>query len=171
MLRSMPLIAKTLTVSRKAVRSTISRKLASWRLKTPSTSKCGKPSFRQKRINIGADISMMQRTIYPPLAEHPKLRQSLTEGEKRVLDTFNDHLPSDWEIYIQPHLNGLRPDFVLLNPNGGIGVFEVKDWDLRAMRYFTRKNQWGHALWAERDGKEFCIQKENPITKVNLYKN
>ena len=113
---------------------------------------------------------MIQRVIYPPLAEHPRLQQSLTEGEKTVLDAFNDHLPSDWEIYIQPHLNGLRPDFVLMNPNGGIGVFEVKDWDLRAMRYFTRKDQWGHALWAEHDGKEFCIQKENPITKVNLYK-
>lgn len=113
---------------------------------------------------------MIQRAIYPPLVEHPRLRQILTEGEKKVLDVFNDHLPSDWEIYIQPHLNGLRPDFVLMNPNGGIGVFEVKDWDLRAMRYFTKKDQWGHTLWAERDGKEFCIQKENPITKVNLYK-
>jgi len=36
---------------------------------------------------------MIQRAIYPPLVEHPKLRQSLTEGEKKVLDAFNDHLP------------------------------------------------------------------------------
>jgi hypothetical protein len=45
------------------------------------------------------------------------------------------YLPIDWEIYVQPHLNGLRPDFVLLNPRIGIAVFEVKDWDLSAMGY------------------------------------
>lgn len=112
-----------------------------------------------------------KRKIYPPLAEHARLRQELTSGEEQVLRLFNQYLPSDWEIYIQPHLNGLRPDFVLLNPNGGIAVFEVKDWNLNAMRYFTKKDQWEHqSLWAEKDGKEFCIQKENPVTKVNLYK-
>lgn len=112
-----------------------------------------------------------ERVIYPPLVEHTKLRQQLTAGEKQVLQLFNQHLPIDWEIYIQPHLNGLRPDFVLLNPKGGIAVFEVKDWNLNAMRYFTKKDHWGHqSLWAKKDGKEFCIQKDNPVTKVNLYK-
>ena len=84
---------------------------------------------------------MQQRIISPPLSEHAELRQQLTTGEKRVLDVFNHELPADWEIYIQPHLNGLRPDFVLINPNGGIGVFEVNDWDLGAMRYFTKEDQ------------------------------
>jgi hypothetical protein len=112
-----------------------------------------------------------ERVIYPPLAEHAKLRQPLTAGEQKVFQMFHQNLPSDWEIYIQPHLNGLRPDFVLLNPKVGIAVFEVKDWNLRAMRYFTKKDRWGHsALWAEKDGKEFCLQNVNPVTQVNLYK-
>lgn len=112
-----------------------------------------------------------ERVIYPPLAEHARLRQGLTAGEEKVFRLFNQYLPIDWEIYIQPHLNGLRPDFVLLNPKGGIVVFEVKDWNLNAMRYFTKKDQWEHqSLWAEKDGREFCIQKDNPVTKVNLYK-
>jgi len=115
-------------------------------------------------------LTMTQRVIYPPVAEHAHLRQQLTEGEAKVLHVFNRQLPVGWEIYIQPHLNGLRPDFVLMNPSGGIAVFEVKDWDLGAMRYFTKKDAFGHALWAERDGKEFCIQKENPVSKVNLYR-
>lgn len=114
---------------------------------------------------------MNRRVIHPPLADLGKLRQGLTAGEQKVLELFNRHLPVSWEIYIQPHLNGLRPDFVLLNPQGGIAVFEVKDWNLSAMRYFTQKDRWGHTgLWAEKDGKEFCIQASNPITKVNLYK-
>ncbi len=95
----------------------------------------------------------------------------MTAGEQKVLELFDRELAPEWEIYIQPHLNGLRPDFVLLNPNVGIAVFEVKDWNLNAMRYFTKKDQWGHdALWAKKDGKEFCIQGQNPVTKVGLYK-
>ncbi len=95
----------------------------------------------------------------------------MTAGEQKVFELFSQSLPIGWEIYIQPHLNGLRPDFVLLNSRGGIAVFEVKDWNLNAMRYFVKKDRWGYdALWAEKDGKEFCIQNQNPVTKVNLYK-
>lgn len=113
----------------------------------------------------------MNRIIHPPLDAHAKLRQPMTDGEQAVLKLFLEHLPSSWEIYIQPHLNGLRPDFVLLNPKAGIAVFEVKDWNLDAMRYFTQKDSSGHvSLWAERDGKSFSIQSNNPITKVSLYK-
>ena len=113
---------------------------------------------------------MTQRVIYPPMAVLNQLRQPLTAGERKVFDLFNRHLPEGWEIYIQPHLNGLRPDFVLLHPNGGIGVFEVKDWDLNAMRYFTQKDEWGHSLWAEKDGQSFCRQEDNPVSKVNQYR-
>jgi hypothetical protein len=111
------------------------------------------------------------RVIYPPLSEHSRLRQKLTTGELLVLKLFHKRLPADWEIYVQPYLNGLRPDFVLLNPRGGIGVFEVKDWNLDAMRYFTKQDATGiKTLWAEKDGKEFCCQRDNPLTKALLYK-
>ncbi|WP_259672131.1 nuclease-related domain-containing DEAD/DEAH box helicase [Rhizobium sp. NZLR8] len=99
-----------------------------------------------------------------------RLRQPLTPGEQAVLDLFMQQLSPEWEIYVQPHLNGLRPDFVLLNPDVGIAVFEVKDWNLDSMHYFTKKAGRGHALWASRDGVEFSIQSQNPVTKVNLYR-
>jgi hypothetical protein len=95
----------------------------------------------------------MTRIIYPPLDEHAHLRQKLTDGEQAVLALFDQSLAPEWEIYIQPHLNGLRPDFVLLNPRVGIAVFEVKDWNLGAMRYFTETDTWGASLWAEKDGR------------------
>lgn len=88
-----------------------------------------------------------------------------------MLALFDRFLSPEWEIYIQPHLNGLRPDFVLLNPAVGVAVFEVKDWNLDSMHYFTMEDGEGNtALWAEKDGEKFCIQSDNPIAKVNLYR-
>lgn len=78
---------------------------------------------------------MANRFISPPLNQLASLRTPLTTGERQVLYFFDEHLAPEWEIYIQPHLNGLRPDFVLLNPEVGIAVFEVKDWNLDALNY------------------------------------
>lgn len=113
----------------------------------------------------------MSRFVSPPIDQHEKLRQPLTEGEKLVFDFFNTHLPVEWEIYIQPHLNGLRPDFVLINPNSGIAVFEIKDWNLGAMQYWTEKRE-GEApiLLASKDGKQFSLQNDNPVEKIHRYK-
>lgn len=88
-----------------------------------------------------------------------------------VLRFFLENLAPEWEIYVQPHLNGLRPDFVLLNPSVGIAVFEVKNWDFSAMRYFPKRvSSRRIELWGERDGKEFSLETENPFYKVALYK-
>jgi hypothetical protein len=50
-------------------------------------------------------------------------------GEDEVYEFFAEHLRG-WEIYRQPYVNGKRPDLALLNPEVGLGIFEVKDWDL-----------------------------------------
>lgn len=114
----------------------------------------------------------MPRIISPPYEDLDHLRQPLTVGERTVLEWFNEILPTTWEIYIQPHLNGLRPDFVLLNPKGGIAVYEVKDWDLSRMDYFVKLDGQSGApkLMARKDGKEFSIEKHNPVRKIQLYK-
>lgn len=113
----------------------------------------------------------MRRLISPPREAFADLRQPLTPGERLVFEMFNDTLPLGWEIYLQPHLNGLRPDFVLLNPEVGIGVFEVKDWNLGALRYFTKTDQHGlPTLMGEQDGRQFSLQSQNPVSKVDAYK-
>lgn len=117
---------------------------------------------------------MTNRFVSPSEHELDNLRTPLTVGEKRVFEFFNQNLSEDWEIYIQAHLNGLRPDFVLLNPKVGIAVFEVKDWDLTALPYYVRYSSTeshNPELWAKsRDGKDFRI-KDNPVEKVLIYKN
>lgn len=113
----------------------------------------------------------MSRFVSPPINQFDKLRQPLTEGERIVFELFNTYLPVEWEIYLQPHLNGLRPDFVLLHPKVGIAVFEVKDWNLQAMKYSVRSRDGkSPVLIGEKDGKEFSLQSQNPIEKIYQYK-
>lgn len=76
-----------------------------------------------------------ERIIDPPIRELKRLRTPLTGTEHAVLDVLDSGLPPDWEIHIQPHLNGLRPDFIVMNPNVGIAVIEVKDTGLDPERY------------------------------------
>ena len=67
------------------------------------------------------------------------LRQPLTSGERTVADSLYSGLSDPWEIYLQPHINGMIPDFVLLHPSRGVVILEVKDWsgsgpDMRTLR-------------------------------------
>lgn len=113
----------------------------------------------------------MTRFISPPLNQLDKLRQPLTDGEQIVFDLFNAHLPIEWKIYIQPHLNGLRPDFVLLHPEVGMAVFEIKDWNLQAMDYRVEERAGkSPILIGRKDGKRFSLQNQNPIEKIYRYK-
>lgn len=119
----------------------------------------------------GTGAASALRVIHPPLAEHADLRQPLTVGERQVLELFSRHLPPEWEIYVQPHLNGLRPDFVLLNPNIGIAVFEVKDWNLDAMDYYPKKMPSDRTeLWAFDGSKHFPVENKNPFSAASRYK-
>ena len=113
----------------------------------------------------------MSRFVSPPKDQHNKLRQPLTKGESLVFDFFDSYLSTDWEIYVQPHLNGLRPDFVLLHPRAGIAVFEVKDWDLDAIVYQIKERIGKPPLLIGiRDNKSFSLQGQNPIEKIYRYK-
>jgi len=114
----------------------------------------------------------MGRVISPPKDQFDTLRQPLTKGERIVFDFFDKYLDISWEIYVQPHLNGLRPDFVLLNPKVGIAVFEVKDWDLNSVQYFVKPQvNKPPSLWGRRDGKSFQIlPSQNPVEKILIYK-
>ncbi|MGB8991969.1 MAG: UvrD-helicase domain-containing protein [Desulfobaccales bacterium] len=113
----------------------------------------------------------MSRFVSPPKDQLNKLRQPLTQGERLVFDFFDSHLKPEWEIYIQPHLNGLRPDFVLLHPEIGIAVFEIKDWDLDAMDYRVQERVGKPPiLIAIKDGVKFSLQDQNPIEKIHRYK-
>lgn len=122
-------------------------------------------------INVTRGERRPARIIDPPLEALTRLRQPLNEGELRVLDWFMQILPSGWEIYIQPHLNGLRPDFVLMHPQRGVAVYEVKDWNLLGMDYFVEPGRHGPQLMGYRDGKTFRLGSRDPVAAIDLYKS
>jgi len=122
------------------------------------------------RIDLNPLLGPRPRVIDPPLADLSSLRQPLNDGERRVLDWFLEILPAGWEIYIQPHLNGLRPDFVLLHPQCGIAVYEVKDWNLHGIDYYVDQQRHGPRLMGQRDGKAFSLGPRDPVAAIDRYK-
>jgi hypothetical protein len=112
---------------------------------------------------------VVERKISPPLSAFNSLRQPLTKGELLLIHELDKVLPPIWEIYVQPHLNGLCPDLVLLNPFVGVVVFEVKDWDFNAMDYdwIATNNGSAKTLFGSKGGKSFRL--ENPLEKSKLY--
>jgi hypothetical protein len=108
------------------------------------------------------------RVIKPSLEDIENLPTPLNSGEKQVLDFFCEYLPLEWEIYVQPPLNGLRPDFVLLNPNFGIAVFEVKNWSSDT-KYYHGPNS-NRLLMKNASGKTVTTNHQ-PIDQVTNYRS
>lgn len=112
------------------------------------------------------------RVISPPLDELPRLRTPLNAAEELVLEFFLNQLPPAWEIYVQPHLNGLRPDFVLLNPRVGVAVYEVKGWNFEWREFKVDWSGNGAPILQARNKAETNIYRvdDNPIDKIHYYK-
>ena len=63
--------------------------------------------------------------IFPTWEQIEAFKTPLTQGESRLARFLDEYLPAKWEIYVQPFLNGDRPDIVILNPSIGIMIFEM----------------------------------------------
>ena len=120
----------------------------------------------------------MTPRIYPNWEQLNNLKTSLTDGESTLAKFLDDNLPPDWEIYVQPYFNGDRPDIVLLNPNIGMMIFEIKDWNLDLYRsekeekfdeQTKKKIEWYQSYVKDTHGKEQKIP--NPIKQIERYRN
>lgn len=65
---------------------------------------------------------------YPAPDTWSKLRTPLTEGEAALARLLIERLSDAWRIYLQPHVGGTRPDVVLVHPDVGVQIIEVKDY-------------------------------------------
>jgi hypothetical protein len=78
--------------------------------------------------------------IYPSWDEIKNLHDPLTDGEETLALFLDKNLPNEWKIFVQPHLNGSRPDIVVLNPKLGAMVYEVKDYKLSTYNWKKGKS-------------------------------
>jgi len=116
--------------------------------------------------------------IYPKWEDIDNLKDPLTEGELYFAKYLDDHLPNEWEIYIQPYLNGDRPDVVILHPRVGLMVFEVKDWNLEIYNieekeFYNKKTKKKGTYY-----KSYILDKNhqkqfipNPIRQIERYRS
>ncbi len=69
----------------------------------------------------------MAFTIPETLSTRPG---SATAGERKVFVALRDHLPEDYLIYYDISVKDRHPDFIIVGPDLGLVVLEVKDWRL-----------------------------------------
>lgn len=62
--------------------------------------------------------------------------QHMTSGERRLAQRLEDKLDEDYFLWYDVPIGEkrLHPDFIILHPNRGLIVLEVKDWKLDTIR-------------------------------------
>lgn len=101
--------------------------------------------------------------IYPSIDTIQRLRPSLTDGENTLVNFLIKLLDDTYEIFVQPFLNGDRPDIVLMRRDSGLMIFEVKDWNLANFHLDKRKN------WIINNAKVLSPIEQVLTYKENLY--
>lgn len=106
--------------------------------------------------------------LVPSLERINKFPKPLEPGERALMEALCTVLDDDWTICVQPCLNGLNPDIIIFSEEAGLGIFEVKDWNLNAYRP-QDLGKWdvydsGQARWLE--SKVTC-----PLAQVMHYKD
>ncbi|MBL0385268.1 NERD domain-containing protein [Tumebacillus sp. ITR2] len=69
------------------------------------------------------------------------IRSSATAGERTLFQTLKQDLPEDYLVYFEPEISGKRPDFVIIGPDLGILVLEVKDYTKNTL-YQLNREEW-----------------------------
>lgn len=101
--------------------------------------------------------------LIPNLEAAKAAKQKPTEGEMFLLEFLTTHFDDQVEVYFQPCFNGDRPDIVVMSPNAGIIIIEVKDWNLD-LYSVDEKNKWSVNLPSRQQ------QVKSPFAQVFSYK-
>lgn len=91
-----------------------------------------------------------------------------TNGERILFNTFRKHLPDDYIVYYEPHINNghhRRPDYVIIGPDLGLLVLEVKDYTENTLHTLS-PDEW--QLHTQK-GTGSLETVKNPITQARNY--
>jgi AAA domain/Nuclease-related domain len=113
-------------------------------------------------------MSLTRRSerIWPNWEQIAQMHNPFTPGELYLAKFLDQYLSNEWSIFVQPFLNGARPDIVVFNPSVGLMIFEVKDWNLA--HYEWKGSECKRQLHV-RDGRgSYPIA--SPIEQVECYR-
>ncbi|WP_040228463.1 3'-5' exonuclease [Bhargavaea cecembensis] len=91
------------------------------------------------------------------------IRSSATAGERLLFKTMKTVLPDDVIVYYEPTIRGRRPDFVLIGPDFGLLVLEVKDYT-KGTLHELNPERW--TLLTAQDGYKTV---PNPVDQARTY--
>ena len=91
------------------------------------------------------------------------IRSSATVGERLLFNTLKDYLPDDYIVYYEPDINGKIPYFVIIGPDLGLIVLEVKDYTQNTLLYI------GNDEWTIRDLTNGIMKVKNPLKQAREY--
>ena len=94
------------------------------------------------------------------------MKPSPTDGEEWLLEKLEKVLPDDYEIYFQSSLEGSCPDIVIVRPNHGVVIIEVKDWDLSIWKVKEIDK-----VWIGNPRTQDSFVKPSPFAQVKHYKD
>ncbi len=85
-------------------------------------------------------------------------------GELHLLRFLEKTLDDNYEVYSNPYMNGDRPDIIIIKPNQGILIIEVKDYQLHHYEIDSKTKNW----IVKSNGGKYPIK--SPIDQVLKYK-
>ncbi|GLI84203.1 DNA helicase [Rossellomorea marisflavi] len=91
------------------------------------------------------------------------IRTSATAGERLLFRTLKTYLPDDYIVYYEPEIHGKRPDFVVIGPDLGFVVLEVKDYTKSTLL------QLNHDEWTLHTSSGEQRTVKNPLKQARDY--
>lgn len=70
-------------------------------------------------------MGLSNTRIYPSWEKIKNFKIPLTEAEEKFAHFLDKNLPEYWKIFVKPYFNGSYPDLILLNPDGGLMIYNV----------------------------------------------
>ncbi|MFM6054205.1 MAG: nuclease-related domain-containing protein, partial [Sphaerospermopsis kisseleviana] len=58
----------------------------------------------------------------------PSIPDKASKGEKRLYSILKDRLSDSFSVWYEPRIDDRYPDFIILSPDFGLLVIEVKGW-------------------------------------------
>lgn len=91
------------------------------------------------------------------------IRKNATGGERILFDTLKKYLPNEYIVYYEPEIRGKRPDFVIIGPDLGLLVLEVKDYTKGTLHQLNRDE------WTLRNTAGELVTARSPLKQARDY--